>query len=127
MKSFFMCWVLSLGSLTATLILLSVVYRLRDADLGLGAVRREAIIAAVVFLLQAAVLSASVALLGWIHGRVLIVAGIVGFLGYRLTHATSNLFEGTSEMDSWQAGAIAVTQVGLIVCGYVLLQILIGR
>ena len=127
MKTFLICWAVSLGSLAATLGLLSAVYRMRDADLGLGAMRREAIIAAVVSLLQAAVLSASVALLGWIHGRILIVAGIVGFLAYRLTHATSSLFEGTSEMDSWQAGAIAVTQVGLIVCGSVLLQILILR
>lgn len=124
MLTFLICWAIAFGSLAVTLGLLSLFYRLRDADLGLGGFRREVVIATITSLLQAGALWASMALMSKIHGRMLTIVGIVTWLTYRVTHATTSLFEGTSGMDDWQAGAVAVTQVGLLICASIVLNIL---
>lgn len=124
MRTFLICWLASGASLAITLVLLDRVYDARDGDLGLGGWRREAVIAAVISLLQAVIYWASVTLIGGFHGRMLMVAGVVSYLAYKLTHIPGGILKEDYEMDDWCAGAIAVTQIGLVICCSLLFRVL---
>jgi hypothetical protein len=111
-------------SLAATLGLLSWIYAAFGGDLGLGPWRKEATIAAVASLLEAGAFWASISLTGHVIGRVGLIGVVVVVLTYMLTHLSDSVMEGTSEMDSWAAFAIAVTQLGMLtVAGYFLMII----
>ena len=114
---FLVLWLVAFVTLMLTLRLLSSVYAAFGGDLGLSGWKRETVIAAVTAFLQAIFLWLSVAATGKLVSKILLAAGAVSFLSYKLTHLPTGVFEGTSEMDDGQAGAIAVTQIAILILG----------
>jgi hypothetical protein len=111
---FLILWLVTLVSLAITLGLLSWIYNAFGGDLGLAGWRREAIIAVVISLLQAVLFwfASSVAAIG--VGRMFPVAGIVLMLSYKVTHLSSDLLDGTYEMDNGQISVIAAAQFAIL-------------
>jgi hypothetical protein len=111
---FLIFWLATLTSLAATLGLLSWIYSAYGGDLGLAGWRRETVIAVVISLLQALFLWLSGSVLRIGVGRMISVAAMVLMLSYKVTHLSSDLFEGTYEMDNGQIFAIAAVQFAIL-------------
>jgi hypothetical protein len=114
--AFLVLWVVTFASLAITLGLLSWIYNTRGGDLGLTNWRRETIIAVVISLLQALLLWLPLSLTG--HpvavGRMFPVASAVLMLSYKITHLSSDLLEGTYEMENSSIIAIAAVQFAML-------------
>jgi hypothetical protein len=106
-------WFVTFTSLMLTLGLLSWIYNAFGGDLGLTSWRRETTIAAVISLIQGLLFWAALSL-GIAVGRMLVLTVIVSSLSYKLTHLSSDLFEGTSEMDGGSIAGIAAVQFAIL-------------
>ena len=72
-------------------------------------------IAMVVSALQAGIFWAALQVTGLVVGKALLGSAAVLYVGYKTTHLTDSVFEGTYAMDGWSIGAVAFTQYGLLV------------
>jgi hypothetical protein len=122
---FLFLWIVTFGSLAATLGLLSWIYGALGGDLGLSGWKREAVIAAVVSSLQAFLFWLSLAL-GVGVGRMFVLSAAWLFIFYKVTHSSSSVVEGTYAMDGSAICAIAAVQFAILLGLGVLLVVMVG-
>ncbi|MCX6899693.1 MAG: hypothetical protein NT105_13470 [Verrucomicrobia bacterium] len=127
MASLLTFWIIMFASLAVTLAVLNPLYSVFGANLGLKGFWHETTIAVVVSLLQAGVLWAVFQATGWIFDRALFGSAAMLYVGYKATHWTDSVFEGTYAMDDWAIAAVAFTQYGLLVSASFVLPTILSR